>query len=103
MAIREMAPKFAAATRVEPVIIPDFHRADLNAVVALIFVAINRGRNTEESVFLYLEQRKCPFDLDTIRFLLNQFNGNDFRHCLWCRDKAGRYELLGDEYGACMM
>lgn len=77
-----------------PGIRPNFSDADLTTTAAVIRVLVEKGVDTLESIYAYLNRRNCPHDLATIRFLLDAYAGLDRRQCLWFKTTTGSYVAL---------
>lgn len=97
LTISELARSIVGALSDEPAIVPNFAKADLPTIAAVMLVAITKGRTTADRVISYLHARGCEHDAGTIRFLLNLFDGRDRRHCLWTRNAVGEYTELDDK------
>lgn len=94
--IRVIAGNIAPMLRYEPGIRPNFCGADHIMTAAIMAVIIAQGVNTLPSIYHYLDNRSCPYDRDTVKFLLDAYDGRDCRTCVWSSDKAGRYSALLD-------
>ena len=97
-AVRADAPALARALLHEPRVKPYFGSADHATIAAVILFAIARHHDTADAIFSYLAKRGCPFDRATVQFIIDVYDGGDSRHCLWWRDKRGRYQLLVDPF-----
>lgn len=92
--IREAAKSLAGWLRHEPAIRPNLRAADHITTAAVIAVLIEKGLDRTASIYTYLAGRDCPHDYATVQFILDAYDGGDWRHHVWRRNKAGRYTML---------
>ena len=64
----------------------------------MIAVLIGKGVNRIATIYPYLADQGCPHNFTTVQFILDAYDGGDWRHCVWWRNKAGRYNLLGGQF-----
>lgn len=96
--IRKAADNLAHGLCHEPGIRPNFRGADYFTLAAIIAVILGKGMDTVSTIYTYLSGRECPHDFATVQFILDAYDGDDSHHCVWERNKAGRYSLLDARY-----
>jgi hypothetical protein len=82
------------ALKLEPGIRPSFSKATISTIIQVMFAAMMNRDYDAAGLYRYLEARDCPFDRETIDFLLNAFEGDDPDHHLWSRGSLGEYDPL---------
>lgn len=91
--VRQSLAQMTALINREPAIRPDFSNIDHLTLVEVMLAVIHRGNDNlnAEQIFDYLHKRGCPFDRQTIDFLLCQYDGHGETHFLWSRSRWGTY------------
>jgi hypothetical protein len=69
----------------------NFHGADLATLLAIIYMLINRNQNKVIDIHSFLRDRGGQYDLATIKFLLDAFEGPDNDVHLWWMWRYNRY------------
>jgi hypothetical protein len=73
------------ALRCEPEIQLDLEHAGLAITLAIMLSLLGRGMDDPDEIYSYLAIRGSKFDLETVKTLLEAYDGIDAQYYLWTR------------------